>query len=102
MTARAAHLSRAHCHMAESRELLCDLVFYSSLLSFESLYRVNPIVVYLRIWPPATPNALYVTRLIGTIRNRLGKWRGKGNWITPSELFNLSDDNNVIVEVKAK
>jgi hypothetical protein len=33
------------CPIAESRELLCDLVFYSSLISFESLYRVNSIVV---------------------------------------------------------
>ena len=35
-------------------------------------------------------------------RKELGKWKGtKGNWITPSELFN-PDDDDAVVEGKAK
>lgn len=36
-------------------------------------------------------------------RKELGKWKGKGNWVTPSELFNPDDDgDDAAVEGKAK
>jgi hypothetical protein len=35
-------------------------------------------------------------------RKELVKWKSTGNWITPSELSNPDDDDDVVVKGKAK